>query len=504
MIRAGGRSRVLARAVALAAALLSCTTPPPLPQILSPSTPAPEAARAVSVLVIGPDGLVPGIGVCAERPGREERCATSGADGRAVLELVAGTYAVRATPGEAMRLEEGVVTVDIGSSTNVTVTLRGLSRISGTVRDPDGRGVRGAESCAYAATSADRECVRSGADGAYVIETPPGIHKLEFTGPADGSRLMSQWARGRLDSGEADIIDTRRQDAAGVDVVLARGVVLSGTVTATRTGAPVEGAQVCTYTLAAPVGWYCEVTDRRGRYNALREPGRYWVWTIPPDVHGSRLIPQRFDRVLVGVAATPVTLSGDRRLDVALTEGVVVSGRITTTDGAPVVLGLVCMDTPFPTGRICRSTGDDGTYEFPTRPETYVLNVVPPAGSDIVAGYWRGPVPDWTKAERISVRGDLRLDVTLPRGVPLSGTVRDARGVPVESATVNVNDDGGPRYFGSTDIHGRYSIAVLPGAYTVDIFSPRGADLVSVVGRTLNVEGDAGYDVVLPDIAVVP
>jgi hypothetical protein len=403
-----------------------------------------------------------------------------------------------------MRLEEGVVTVDIGSSTNVTVSMRGLSRISGTVRDPEGRGARGAEVCAHAATSADLECVRTGGDGTYVIETPPGIHKLSLTGPADGSRLMSQWARGRLDSGEADVIDTRAQDASGVDVVLARGIVLSGTVTAARSGAPVEGAQVCTYTLAAPVGWYCEVTDRRGRYNALREPGRYWVWTIPPDVHGSRLIPQRFDRVLVGVAATPVNLSGDRRLDVALTEGVVVSGRVTTTDGAPVVLGLVCMDTPFPTGRICRSTGDDGTYEFPTRPETYVLNVVPPSDSDIVAGFWRGPAPDWTKAERIPVRGDLRLDVTLPRGVRLAGTVLDARGVPVESATVNLNDPSGPRFFGSTDIHGRYDIAVLPGFYTVDIFPPRGAELVGLVGRSMDIEGDAGYDVVLPDISIKP
>lgn len=495
-------------AVALAASVVvSCTTPPPLPPLVVPTipgTPASQAPRAVSVLVVGPDGLVPSIRVCADRPGREERCATSGPDGRAVLELAPGTYAVRAMPGGDVRLEEGVVTVDIGTSTNVVVTLRGLSRISGTVRDPDGRGVRGAEACAHAATSVDQECVRTAADGTYLIETPPGIHKLSFTGPADGSRLISQWARGRLDSGEADIIDTRARDATGVEVVLARGVVLSGTVTSETTGAPVEGAQVCTYTLAAPVGWDCEATDRRGRYNALREPGRYWVWTIPPDVHGSRLIPQRFDRVLVGVAATPLALSGDRRLDVALGEGVVVSGRVTTTDGAPVVLGLVCMDTPFPTGRICRSTGDDGTYEFPTRPETYVLNVVAPTDSDIVAGFWPGPVPDWTKAQRIAVRGDLQLDVTLPRGVRLSGAVRDARGVPVESATVNVNDASGPRFFGSTDIHGRYGIAVPPGSYTVDIFPPRGAEYVSVVGRALSIEGDTGYDVVLPDIAIAP
>lgn len=494
-------------ALAIAVTVISCTTPPPVPPLVVPTipgTPPSETRTAVSVLVIGPDGLVPGSEVCAERPGRDERCATSGSDGRATLELTTGTYTVRATPKEGMRLEEGVATVDIGSSGSAVVTMRGLSRIRGTVRDPEGRGVRGAEACAYAATSTDQECVRTGPDGMYVIETPPGIHKLSFTGPADGSRLMSQWARGRLDSGEADIIDTRAQDVTGVDVTLTRGVVLSGTVTSASSGAPVEAAQVCTYTLSAPVGWYCEVTDRRGRYSALREPGRYWVWTIPPDVRGSRLVAQRFDRALVGVAASPVTLTEDRRLDTALTDGVVVTGRVTTTDGAPVVLGLVCMDTPFPTGRICRSTADDGSYSFPTRPETYVLSVIPPGESDVVAGYWRstGPVADWTKAERIPVRGDLRLDVVLPRGQRLIGTVHDARGVPVESATVNVNDASGPRSFGVTDIHGRYSIALLPGDYTIDVFPPRGAELVSVTGRSLTIEGDAGYDLVLPDISI--
>jgi len=129
---------------------------------------------------------------------------------------------------------------------------------------------------------------------------------------------------------------------------------------------------------------------------------------------------------------------------------------------------------------------------------------VPPSDSDIVAGFWRGPAPDWTKAERIPVRGDLRLDVTVPRGVRLAGTVLDPRGVPVESATVNLNDASGPRFFGSTDMHGRYSIAVLPGAYTIDIFPPRGAELVGIVGRSMDIEGDAGYQVVLPDMSIKP
>lgn len=493
----------MALALALAVVILACTgTPPALPPILAPLFPG-EDPRTVTILVLGPAGSVSGAKVCAARPGREERCATSGDDGRATLDLLAGAYAFRGTPAEGQRLEEGVTTVDVSGISSVTLVLRGRSTISGTVRDPEGRGVRGAEACAHSTTSTDLECARSGADGTYSIVTPPGVHKLSYTGPADGSRLLPQWARGRLASFDADIVDTRTEDVGGVDVTLARGVVLSGTLTAERDGRPIEAAQLCTYPLSAPLGWTCERTDRRGRFTALRPPDTYWVWAIPPDVRGSRLIPVRYDRVLVGVPATPFELASDRRLDMAFPEGVVVSGTV-TSGGAPVVFAHVCVDTPFPTGRICRATGDDGRYEVATRPETYVLSVAPPADSDVVAGYYRGPVPDWTKAERVRVRGDTRVDIDLPRGVILSGTVLDARGAPIEGATVNVNDATGPRFFGVTDIHGEYGIAVLPGTYTVDVFPPRAVYVFSVVGRSLVIDSETGYDVILPDVAIGP
>ncbi|MBI2773308.1 MAG: carboxypeptidase regulatory-like domain-containing protein, partial [Chloroflexi bacterium] len=91
------------------------------------------------------------------------------------------------------------------------------------------------------------------------------------------------------------------------------------------------------------------------------------------------------------------------------------------------------------------------------------------------------------------------LDMTFPRGVLLTGVVRDARGAPVEGATVNVNDASGGRFFGDTDIGGRYSIAVLPGTYTVDVFSPRWGAALSVLGQELTIERETGYEVVLPD-----
>jgi hypothetical protein len=498
----------VARLIALAIFVVSCTEAPPtsgpVPDLTLPpllATPRAVQARPVTVRVVGPAGAVADATVCAARIGGEERCATSGTDGRATIEVTPGTYAIRATPAPGRRLADGVAIVDLSGSTSAVVSVEGRATIGGLVRDTGGKPIGGAQACAHATTSRDMTCARSRADGSYTVEVKPGVHKLEVSGPSDGSRLLGQWARGRISSDEADVIDTRAKDVAGVDVTLIKGVVLSGTVTAARTGVVVKDAQVCTYTLAAPLGWDCDRTDKNGRYAVLREPGQYWVWIIPPGDRGSRLMYQRYDRVLEGVDATPFDLTRDRTLDVALAEGVLLRGHVTTPEGAPVVLALVCLDTAFPTGRICRGTGDDGLYEIATRPQTYVVQVIPPAGSDLIGGFWPNSQPDWTKAGdvRVGFVGSV-LDVVLPRGVRFTGTVRDVRGAPIESATINLNDASGPRYFASTGIDGRYSVAVRPGSYTVDVFAPRTSGSLSVLGQSVSVSGDAGYDIVLPDI----
>lgn len=476
-----------------------------MPQLATQPTPSPTPASSeVTVKVLGPAGYVADAQVCASRTGGGERCTTSGADGAARLELVAGTYTMRARPPAGTRLFDGLTpTLDLSGGSNVVVVLEGRGKISGTVLDEAHQGVEGARVCAHGVSAVEVRCERSGSGGKYEIEVTAGSHKLEVAGPP-ASRLLGQWGFGRIGSYEADAIDTRVADVSGADFVLVRGVVLSGVVSAARGGRPLEEAQVCTYTLAAPLGWECENTDRNGRYALLREPGSYWVWTIPPDDR-SRLMYQRYDRVLEGLDASPFELRADRELDVALTEGSQLSGRVTASDGKPVVLALVCLDTPFPTGRICRRTSGDGSYSIGTRPEAYVVNVAPLDGSDVVAGFWPDAAPDWTKARAFRIgAADARLDMVLPRGVLLTGTVRDARGIPLEGVTINVNDGAVPRFFGSTDVHGRYSIAVLPDrTYTIDVFSARAVIALSVVGQSLTVtRGDVGYDVVLPDVTL--
>ena len=404
---------------------------------------------------------------------------------------------MRAEPPEGSRLRLlAVVTVDLSEPAEATMLFETYAAIGGTITSEAGGPAAGANVCANPTSHAAPVCVRTATDGTYRIEAPAGTYKIHVDGPPDGSRLVPQWARGRIASSEADVIDTRNGDAGGVDLVLLRGVVLSGTVRGARDGAVLKEAQICTSTLAAPLGWDCDRADEDGRYSALRTPGQYWVWVIPPDGAG-RLLPQRYDRVDLGVDATPLRLDRDVTLDVALRDGHLLSGRIVRADGEPVAAALVCVDTaPFPSGRICRPTASDGTYSVATRTDVFFVQVLPPVETEAVGGYWNGK-RDWTEGDRVVMSGDRRLDIVLPRGVRVSGTVRTEDGVPVESAPVNVSDARGFLVGTYTDGAGEYALALQPGRYTIDVFRPFASQLVSRVGLPLRVDAAVGFDVML-------
>jgi hypothetical protein len=311
-----------------------------------------------------------------------------------------------------------------------------------------------------------------------------------------GLRLLSQWAFGRVNSGEADIIDVRTADSSGIDVVLRPGVVLQGTIRTTA-GLPATKAQVCTHRFSESLPWECERTDDHGHYVALREPDTYWVWVIPSD--DDALLMQWFDDAAVGVGATPVDLSRDRTIDQTLGPGPSIVGHVTDANGAPVFHAFVCVDTPFPTGRICRPTDPSGAYRVTTRPETYLIQVLPPDGSDLVPQYVGGG-RTWLDAATVTLRNqDRQVDVKLQRGVKVSGILRSESGVPLEGASVNVSDAQGFLTGTYTDETGSYSLAVPAGRYTFDFFAPFPSQLVSIQGRAVTVDKAMTLDVALPD-----
>src|SRR5258708_20375347 len=87
---------------------------------------------------------------------------------------------------------------------------------------------------------------------------------------------------------------------------------------------------------------------------------------------------QWYDDASVGVAARSVTLDRDRVVDQVLSPGPSIVGHVRTPDGSPVYHAFVCVDTPFPTGRICRPTDAAGAYRVPTRPMSDLQQRCPP------------------------------------------------------------------------------------------------------------------------------
>ncbi|HUQ41132.1 MAG TPA: hypothetical protein VM052_01390 [Candidatus Limnocylindrales bacterium] len=485
----------------LAITLIACSSGSDTAAPTLGAVPTAGASIPLRVLVTSGEGGAPvaGARVCASRAASvTPACATADKDGSATLFGSPGTYFVRISGPAEQRWAETTRVADLaGGPAAVWVEIQPQHRISGTIRDVSGAKIRDAQACAHPALDEATVCARTGADGAYAIDVKAGIYRLEVTGPA-GARLVSQWARGRAFVEEADVLDARIADVPDVDVDLIRGNVLSGVVT--FAGSVVEDAQVCLRTLAAPMPIECERTDKQGRFAALREPGDYYIWTVPPNT--IRAIPQWWDGADTGVGSTPLNLASDRRIDVALRGGTTISGTLRATDGELVVNALVCFDTPFPTGRICRETGGDGRYTITTRPETYVVNVIPPAHSDLIAEYWQR-ARTWPEADeyRVGTR-DATLDITVRRGTVVNGVVTNSRDIGVIGGFVGFWD--GTEFVAATqtDSAGRFELVVLPGHYRV-VADPPYVGTANLVGKeaTLDVPAQRDVKIVLDDIA---
>jgi hypothetical protein len=260
----------------------------------------------------------------------------------------------------------------------------------------------------------------------------------------------------------------------------------------------VEDAQVCLRTLAAPLPLECERTDKQGRYAALRQPGQYYMWTVPPA--NIRAIPQWWDGADTGVGSSVIDLTRDSAADVALRGGTTIRGTVRASDGDLVVNALVCFDTPFPTGRICRETGGDGRYSITTRPETYVVSVIPPPHTDLISEYWQR-ARTWPEADAYVVgRSDQTLDLVARRGTLVNGVVKNGRGIGVAGGFVGFWDDAGFVGATQTDPAGHFELAVLPGHYRVVADPPFVGNLVGKE-TSVDVPAQGEVTIVLADVA---
>jgi len=132
---------------------------------------------------------------------------------------------------------------------------------------------------------------------------------------------------------------------------------------------------------------------------------------------------------------------------------------------------------------------------------TYIVSVITPAGSGYISEYWDHK-RNWTEADGVRLgNSDVNVDLVLRSGVIVKGTIKDKRGMPAVSATINFGDPRTVEAAGATDGAGAFEVVVPPGKYHVDVFPPRFPG--NLVGREMEIDaaGAVDIDIVLDDIA---
>lgn len=322
------------------------------------------------------------------QPGRPYDLFVSHAAGRHGAAIVSNRYAgervvVQLEPPAVLK---GRVVRELDGSGVAGVTLRGLTDDNGFHTVLEG-------------TTQD--------DGSFLFENLPACQFGLQVDPIDESPLP--WIRVDLVGGETTTLVIPVQP----------GLFVSGQVTDAETGAPVEGATV-------GLGWRFRrptQTDADGRYaiRGFSSAGHYEVHVRAPGyAEASRLPPFASKHK----ATIDLSLVRERRL----------TGRVLDSDGAPVVeayvaaIGRLRTDQNVPNVD-CRSTRTDADGRYEVRGLRPGL-----AHSLVVRSPGLGSVAYDIPAERTHVA-----DILLQRGTLVRGTVVDASGRPLASASVSLN-----------------------------------------------------------------
>ncbi|MHC4471194.1 MAG: carboxypeptidase-like regulatory domain-containing protein [Planctomycetota bacterium] len=328
---------------------------------------------------------------------------------------------------------------------------------------------------------------------------------FEIDGLPAGVYDVMAWGSGCAET-KARVVLERGSAAPTLELHLAPGTVLSGTVTDIDTGRPIPNV-VVRFTREGQVE--SAVTDERGAYRVVLTPGQ-WVSSVEKDGYldpiPRRLWTARGARLTGEITVRDQPMGKNFRLRARYS----ISGRVLYPDGSPasayvsVTSARVRTDvrnppsSQLPRGRGVR-TAKDGCYEIEGIVPWAVYTVRAAAGKDNVTeiedvvfsdGEREAALPDMTV--EYPPGGPASLEALRPATV--RGRVVTEKGEPIAGAVVSIG--GSP---GSTGVDGRFEIpnagpgsssvlAVAPG-FAPTVFEP--VDLVP--GEVLELR-----DLVLP------
>jgi len=262
------------------------------------------------------------------------------------------------------------------------------------------------------------------------------------------------------------------------------------------------------------------VADDTGSYSVSIALGAYRLFAAVTAPGSSARVGYAWygGAITFGTAAdVSVGSAGVRGVDIRLFPVRTISGRITSSRGTPAGITVIAFcGTLRPELDIGVGTTDGtGGYRLSVIPGTYRIRVQPSRRMGLL-GRWYGDVTQWQQAKNVTVDDrDVTIDVTLPAGHFLAGTVRAADGsLLAGGAFVYLKvvgdspscDDGSFECSAQLDNTGTFLLTVPSGRYQLEI-QPSATSTVRVPypeSGSLEVKGDTLLEIRLASVPRAP
>ncbi|MCX6030252.1 MAG: carboxypeptidase-like regulatory domain-containing protein [Chloroflexi bacterium] len=349
--------------------------------------------------------------------------AISAADGSYLLQVITGTYNVRATFSGATSPPARVVATP-PDATGVDFAIADRFTIRGVVRDYDGTSLANATVATDWWYDPVHISDSTDAAGSYALIVPAGTYHINvqkyglFSPPA-----------------QTVVVPPSRTD---VDFTFSTRYTISGTVR-DYDGTPLSGVSVQTYW--GPVS-DSDYTGADGLFSLTVISGTYEIAVSKSDLPSP---PRR-------TVTVPPSQAG---VDFTFPTRYTISGTVRDFDGTPMSNASVHTDYYGP---VFASdwTDTNGLYSLTVVSGTYTLAVEK-------SGY---PGP----ADRQIIVPPSRTDVDFifPTRYTITGTVRDYDGVPLQNARVSTDYYSPVHTYDDTDANGLYALTVVSGTYTLE------------------------------------
>lgn len=424
-------------------------------RIINPDGEAVEGAEIVFVPASPQQWVEEGVAWALagiESPGPQPERAVTDAEGVFLVKVRPGSHQLVATHEElaaevlpGVRVPATDTRFDLGA-----ITIERGHRVSGYLVDEDGEPVPGARgTVVYPAKRGGERIYFPDQRRSEVVTDPDGAFSF---GRLPGLELGFRFHK----SGFVETTFPLKPPVEkAVRFELQRAGWIRGRVV-DREGAPVQGASVWLDSVASRQGRYTSSAFGPGSSSRLRtdEQGCFEFVKIRP---GSWIVRADAEGYAVGSSDRLVVSSAQRRhsVEVVLSRGARVSGRVITSGGSPV-LGARVEIGPWRT-----LTGAEGRFEFPER--------LPPGTLKIVAQHEdHGVAARNFTMEPTDSRRQLDDLILEPRRV-LTGRVIDPKGHVFPGCTIILrSEDSGRRLLDSCDDDGRFTFRNLrPGRYSL-------------------------------------